>query len=108
MDKVTQALRSLGAFANSFTPHSVGYISGFEPTRADIRDFQDDLYALAEMIDAVFEAYGNHLESIGAISAQDFKDHFSKIVYGAIDGNATFAIESGIEQRIEDRLEAAE
>jgi hypothetical protein len=101
-ESITFALRSLGLTASGMKPHSVGYLKGFEPNRADIRDFQNDLYLIAGKVDRVLEEYGAYLQSLGIVSAQDVKDHFTNVLYSAIDGNATFAIDRGITARIED------
>lgn len=96
-------LRMLAITANALRPHTLTFQTGYEPDRSDIRPFQDDLYTLAGMVDRVFENYGKHLEALGIVSAQDVKRHFTNVVVNAIEGNALFCIERGIEKRIEDR-----
>lgn len=102
-DQITVMLRRLGAFASALIPHRVDYSKGFEPDRNDIRDFQNDLTLLANKVDAVLLAYGEHLHCIGAISEQDMRDHFTGVLLSALDGNAMFCIEAGIEERIQER-----
>lgn len=99
-------LRTLGLTASAMKPHSIGYSTGFEPDRSDIREFQNDLYILAGKVDAVLEEYGKYFESLGIVSKQDVRDHFTNVLHTAITGNATYCIERGIEQRLEDAREA--
>lgn len=105
IDNIKFALRGLGLTANGMRPHTVGLNRAFEPIREDIRGFQDDLYLLAGKFDRVLEAYGEYLRSLGIVSERDVKEHFTNIVFRAIDGNATFCIERGIEARLEERAE---
>lgn len=103
---IKHALNILSLTAGQLKPHTVGYLKGYEPDRADIRDFQHDLVILAGAVDRVFEQYGEHLESLGIISAVDRRIYFTRVVMNEIESNALFAIEDGIETRIEDRREA--
>lgn len=101
------ALRQLSLTAGQMKPHGLSYLTGFEPTRDDIRDFQDDLIIIAGLVDRFIEARGNELVAMGVISELDKRVYFTRVVMDAIEGNALYAIESGIEQRIEDRAECA-
>jgi hypothetical protein len=101
-DDIAFRLRQLGFTAAAMKPHRVGYLKGFEPDRDDARDFRDDLCIIAGKVDAVFEAYGGYLESLGIISAVDKRVYFTRVVMDAIEGNALFAIEDGIQTRIEE------
>ena len=106
-ESIVFALRNLGATVNSLRPHWVGYLTKYEPNREDIRDFQNDLYLIAGKVDRVIEEYGAYLESLGFITAHDRKYHFTNVLYTAIDGNATFAIEAGINARLDAQREDA-
>src|SRR5690348_8244543 len=99
------ALRSLGLTTNGMQPHRIGITRQFEPVRDDIRAFHDDLYLIAGKVDRVLEAYGEYLQSLGIVSQRDVKDHFTNVLFRAIDGNATHCIEAGIEERIAERVE---
>lgn len=103
---IKHALNILSLTAGQLKPHTVSPLKAFEPDRDDIRDFQDQFIVLAGKMDAVFEAYGHHLESLGIISGADRRIYFTRVVMDAIEGNALYAIENGIETRIEDRREA--
>lgn len=103
MDAITQAYRSLAAFANGIIPSRIDS----EPTRNDGKAIIDDLMLLAEKVDAVIEAYGLELERHHVIDDHDLR-HFRAQVSGALEGNATFCIENGVEDCIEARREAAE
>ena len=100
---IKHALNQLSLTAGQLKPHSIGYLTGFEPNRDDIAEFQNDLVILAGKLDAVIDAYGAYLESLGCIGAVDRRIYFNRPMMDAIEGNALYAIENGIEQRIEDR-----
>ena len=76
----------------------------YEPTYSDAKAIIEDLFLLAEKTDRVFEAYGEELMRLGFISQSDFKQLFKSPVTDAINGNATYAIEEGIRQRIDERV----
>lgn len=99
----THALRCLSLTAGQMKPHTIGYLTGFEPNRDDIRDFQYDFDILAGAVDRVIEARGKELEALGIVSAADVRLHFTNVLRNALDGNALYAIENGIEQRISER-----
>lgn len=100
------ALNCLSLVAGQMKPHTVGYLTGFEPVRDDIREFQDELIILAGALDRVIEARGAYLESLGIINAAQRRAYFTNVSMKAIEASALFCIESGIERRIEERNEA--
>lgn len=95
---ITNALRSLGAFGNGIIPHR---IAGSEPDMQDAIEFQKELLMLAARVDRVIEAYGEYLNSNGVLSADDVKDCFRNVLHDALDGNALFCIQSGVEDRLQ-------
>ena len=105
-DRITQALRDLGHFANTFTPHRITS-PAMEPVEGDAEDFNSDLMLIARKVDAVIEAYGEYLQSHGILSASDVSDCFRLQMEKALDGNATYLISSGVEDRIEGLLDQA-
>ncbi len=80
--------------------------AGWEPTRKDARDFQNDLTILARRVDAVVEAYGKYLMAYDIVTAKELQRYFTDQLLCALDGNALFTIEAGIEKRIEERQDA--
>ena len=106
MDAITQAYRALGKFASEIEPAKIGS-SDFEPTREDGQEIIHDLVCLCEKVDAVIECYGNYLRSHGIVHDYDLS-YFKTQLRDALEGNAFFCISSGIDERIEERLEAAE
>ena len=100
------ALKCLSLTAGQMKPHTVGYLTAFEPNFSDIKEFQDELIILAGAVDRVIEARAHYLESLGIISAAERREYFTNVTMHAIEGNALYAIESGIRERIEDRVEA--
>jgi hypothetical protein len=100
-DHRPQALRELARVAGELKPHRLGIDRGFEPNRNDIADFQGDLLLIAHHVDRVIESYGEYLSSLGIISENDVRDYFRHQLNNALDGNATFTIERGIEARLE-------
>ena len=103
--EIVTALRALGTFANGIIPSSLGR---FEPTIEDAREFQNDLMLLAEKVDAVIEAYGEYLKFHGVLSQSDVDDCFKRQLAGALQGNATFVLESGIQELIDQRDDEAD
>ena len=97
----TDALRCLSLTAGQMKPHTLGYATGYEPTRDDIRDFQDDLIIIAGAVDRFIEARGNELVAMGVISDRERRIYFTRVVMSAIEGNALYAIEDGIQSRLE-------
>ena len=106
-DPRTFPLKDLAAFCTGFIPSRIG-AGDFEPTRADGRDIQNDLELFARKVDAVVYAYGEYVREFGVISDRDLVDCFEDQLRNALEGNAMYLIEAGIEQRIEERAEAAE
>ena len=99
--KIVQALRALGKFATEFTPHHIGSPT-MEPVAEDADDFNSDLMQIARHVDAVIEAYGEYLQSHGILSKGDVEDCFRLQLESALDGNATFLIVSGVDDRLTD------
>jgi hypothetical protein len=102
--EIVTALRALGVFANGIIPSSIGR---YEPTIEDANEFQNDLMLLAAKVDAVVEAYGEYLKSHGVLSRSDVDDCFRGQLANALQGNATFLIESGVQDLIDQREECA-
>lgn len=98
--KVVQALRALGHFANTHTPHYIASPS-MEPVEEDADEFNSDLMLLARHVDTVIEAYGEYLQSHGILSKGDVDDCFRRQVEDVLQGNATFLVTSGVSDRIE-------
>lgn len=105
-DEITRRLRELGEYGNGVIPARLD--TRYTPTRSDAKAFTDDILLLARKADAVLEAYGNKLYSHGVIDARSLKENFVGVFENALLGNATFAIEDGIETLLEDAREAAE
>lgn len=76
------------------------------PNPSDFRAVQDDLTVLWEIIDPVIEAIGRHARENTSHSFD--LDLFRDQLRGALEGNATYELETQAEAIIEDRLEAAE
>ena len=106
-DPRTHAFKDLAAFCTGFIPSRIG-AGDFEPTRADGRDIQQDLELFARKVDAVVYAYGEYVRKFGIVSDRDLVDCFEDQLRTALEGNAMFLIRDGIENRIEERREAAE
>ena len=99
---IIRAYNELGALAKNIIPsHIAG--PGYEPTRDDAKEFVSDLMILANKVDAVIQAYGNYLQAYGIVTSKDVKRYFTDQLLGTLEGNALFAIEDGVEKRIEDR-----
>ena len=103
--QVIQALRDLGHFASTHTPHSIGSPS-LEPVAEDADDFNAFLMQLARKVDAVIEKMGEYLQSHGILSKADVEDCFRLQLESALEGNATFLIVSGIDDRLTDTFES--
>ena len=102
--QIIRAFNALGQFSFDIIPsHIAG--PGYEPTMEDAKEFQSDLMLLANRVDAVILAYGNYLQAYGVISSQDVKNLFTDQLLGTLEGNALYAIEAGIEKRIEELRE---
>ena len=104
-DEITRRLRELGEYGNGVIPARLD--TRFMPTRSDAKAFIDDILLLARKADAVLEAYGNELHSHGVIDRTSLGD-FVGVFEAALLGNATFAIEDGMETLLEARHEAAQ
>ena len=101
-DDITRKLRSLGEFGRHIIPSKLCG-PDFEPTRSDAVDGINDLQLLARKVDDVIFQYGLYWRELGLISADDLRDHFTDTLSKAIDGNATFCLERGVEDRIAER-----
>ena len=99
-------LRSLGIHGNTFVPSKLCG-PDFEPTRDDVAHGTANLQLTALYVDDLILAYGRYWQSLGLIDESDVRDHFTNVLANAIDGNATFCLERGVENRIEERLENA-
>lgn len=97
---VRVAFKEAGLKLACLLPHT---IVG-EPDMADARGLLSDLDALIAIIDPVIAAIGHYAEShLGSLDQSLFTDQ----VLGALDGNATFAIEDVVRKRMEDYGEIA-
>lgn len=105
-DTRTDALKSLKLFAGGIIPSRL-MSSDYEPTRSDAVDLQNDLIILARKVDKVILAYGVYLLENGIVSAGDVADHFTDVLENALHGNALYVIESRIEEKIQERHNAA-
>lgn len=76
------------------------------PDPSDFRKLQDDLTAIWEIIDPLIEAIGQHARenSIAPFDLELFKCQLQS----ALEGNATYELETQAELLIEERMEAAE
>lgn len=106
-DTLTRKLRSLGTYGANIVPSKLCG-PDFEPTREDALNGIADLQLLARYVDDALLAHGLYYQSLGLIDECDVRDHFTNVLANAIDGNATFCLERGVENRIEERMEAAE
>lgn len=106
MDAIKRALDDLGKFTETDPPRIDSY--DYEPTRQGGQDFINWLVQFSEKVDRVIKECGDYCYSRGVVREHDLKDNFQDQLRNALDGNAFFCIESGIEERIEDRREAAE
>lgn len=93
-------LKTLGDFCHGVIPHRIAG-PGYEPEMSDARELQNDLMLLARKVDAVISAYGEYCKSNGIVSRGDIEDCFTEVLEGALSGNATYCIESGVEDRLE-------
>lgn len=101
-DDITRKLRSLGDFARNVIPSKLCG-PDFEPCRQDAIDGTADLQLLARKVDDVIFQYGLYWRSLGLISAEDLRDHFTDVLSNSINGNATFCLEAGVNDRISER-----
>jgi hypothetical protein len=101
---IRDAYAALAKFAAGIIPHTVQG-RAFIPDMEDAAEFQNDLRLLAERVDRVILAYGEYLEHFGVLSERDVKNCFTDILLGAIDGNATYVIERGVEETLEEVAE---
>ena len=102
IDNRIEALRSLELFARGIVPSRMP-ANDYEPRRQDGIDFQNDLLILTSRVDRVIKAYGDYLLQHGIVSQDDVEKHFTDTLERALVGNALYCIESGIEQRINER-----
>ena len=72
-----------------------------EATMADAAARADDLLALADIFDDVFEACGENARSEFGISEKDVRKYFASVVRNAVEGDATFAITDAMQARQE-------
>lgn len=98
---IKYALNQLSLIAGQFKPHSIGYLKGFEPDRADMRDFQDEIDILSGAFDRVIEAWAKVREQEGILSAADVRLYATNVVRDAL-AELRAEVENGIEQRIDD------
>lgn len=101
--QIIRAYRNLAALAHTVIPARIG---SSEPNYDDAKAIQDDLLTLANRVDAVVEAYGKYLQAYGLISGAELRTCFTNQLLEALDGNALYCVESGITQRIEERMSA--
>ena len=101
MRYLEQAWRDLATKASGIIPARV--IGA--PDSADGAALNDDLLALARMVDQLILSYGRYAQEHIGISEADVTRNFTNVVLGAIEGNATFSIESAIEKINEDGRE---
>src|SRR5207244_3646073 len=73
--------------------------AAYTPDREDAKALVDDLLAIARIIDPVIEAIGEY--AVAHYRGIDL-DCFRGQLLGALEGNATFEIESAVAQELED------
>ncbi len=106
-EDILHELRQLAYFAKYFIPSKIGAMD-FEPNASDAKDLVSDLMVLARRTDNVVLAYGRYLRAFDLLSDADLKDHFTDQLAKALEGNATYCIESNITARVEEMREAAQ
>ena len=77
-----------------------------EPDAADGQNLIDDLHALAAIFDSVIAAVGEYAVSTLGMPHADMKE-FCDQVRNAIEGNATFCIETTLRDRLDHAVEDA-
>ena len=102
---IIRAYRELAHFAQHVIPSFI-LSRNYEPTIEDGKDLVSDLVILARRVDAVVKAYGDYCESYGIVSPKDVKNLFTDQLLGSLEGNALYAIESGVEELIAANREA--
>lgn len=69
-------------------------IRGGYPDACDMETLGDDLLTIADIIDPLILAYGEHAAEHHHIPAETIKEHFEGVLRGALEGYATHVLQN--------------